>query len=354
MPSRVVVVGGFLGAGKTTAVLAAARLLRARGLRVACVTNDQASALIDSATLRDAGFDVGEVAGGCFCCRFSDLVTTIDHLLARDPEVILCEAVGSCTDIVATVVLPLRRFYGDVLDVRPLSVVVDAASAGEWIEATGDLQYVWHEQIREADLVLLNKSDCLDERQLESAERALQSVNEKSHVLRTIATSGEGIDRWLSELAVDREPQPLHDLDYDRYAAGEARLGWVDATFELRGEHELVTVARDVALRLARSLPPDVPPFHIKVRVAAGDARARAQLTRAASVPAVAGDPHQTGASTVVVNARVAMDAEALRQAIVASVSVAGVIATPTESSAFHPSYPVPQVRIAAPGEGQS
>ena len=57
--------------------------------------------------------------------------------LARHGERIFCEAVGSCTDIVATVVLPLRRFYGHIVDVRPLSVVVDAGRASA--TARGDI-----------------------------------------------------------------------------------------------------------------------------------------------------------------------------------------------------------------------
>ncbi|HEX8253044.1 MAG TPA: GTP-binding protein [Thermoanaerobaculia bacterium] len=353
MPSRLVVVGGFLGAGKTTTVLAAARLLHASGSRVACVTNDQASALVDSATLRDAGFEVSEVAGGCFCCRLSDLVATIDHLLARDPDVILCEAVGSCTDIVATVILPLRRFYDGLLDVRPLSVVVDAETAREWLADGGDLQYVWREQIAEAGIILLNKSDCVHATALEKTSRALQSMNAASSVLPTIAPQSQGIDLWLEALQVDREARPLGDLDYDRYAAGEARLGWVDASFALAGEHDLMNVAQGIVTRLQSALPPELPPFHLKVRVSSAGAYAGAQLTRAAGAPQLTGQPHRTTASTLVVNARVAMPAEELRDAILDSVAAAGVVATPAGSSAFHPSYPVPQLRIATADEGQ-
>ena len=68
------VVGGFLGAGKTTLLPRAAALLRDGGVRAAVITNDQGEGLVDTRAARAAGFEAGEVAGGCFCCRFSELV----------------------------------------------------------------------------------------------------------------------------------------------------------------------------------------------------------------------------------------------------------------------------------------
>jgi Ni2+-binding GTPase involved in maturation of urease and hydrogenase len=350
--ARVLVVAGFLGAGKTTALAAAAGRLRDRGQRVVCVTNDQASALIDSATLRDAGFAVEEISGGCFCCRFSDLVAAIDQLLARDPDVILCEAVGSCTDVVATVLLPLRRFYGALLDIRPLSVVVDAHDAMAWLDdaahraAAGDLQYVYREQLREADVLVLNQCDRVAFTELDAIAGRLQSESGATRVVRTIASRGDGIADWLDAVdSVDAAPRPLLELDYARYAAGEALLGWVDATFDIRRPHELTALVAAVASRLAIALPPDLPPFHLKLRASFGDAHARAQWTRTGDVPSLEGDVADVDASTLVVNARVAMDADVLRDLIVATVGQA-----PSAVSAFHPAYPVPQIRILDPG----
>jgi G3E family GTPase len=71
---RFVMIGGFLGAGKTTAMARLARHYLARGQRIGLVTNDQAHGLVDTTSLRAQGFPVAEVAGACFCCRFDDLV----------------------------------------------------------------------------------------------------------------------------------------------------------------------------------------------------------------------------------------------------------------------------------------
>src|SRR5262245_46943418 len=104
---RFIMLGGFLGAGKTTAMARLAKDYTDQGLRVGIVTNDQAQDLVDTHNLREQGFSVAEVAGACFCCKFDDLLTQVGSLEAdRRPDVILAEPVGSCTDLVATVVQP--------------------------------------------------------------------------------------------------------------------------------------------------------------------------------------------------------------------------------------------------------
>src|ERR1700730_12731402 len=123
-PLRFIMVGGFLGAGKTTTLGRLARYYMGRGQKVGLVTNDQAQDLVDTHTLREQGFAVEEVAGACFCCKFDDLLAKVGQLEAdQRPQVILAEPVGSCTDLVATVVQPLKDLYGDRFQVGPYPVL---------------------------------------------------------------------------------------------------------------------------------------------------------------------------------------------------------------------------------------
>src|SRR3954469_12236182 len=122
-PLRFVMVGGFLGAGKTTTLARLAQHHQARGRRVGIVTNDQAADLVDTTSLRAQGFAVEEVAGACFCCRFDDLVERVARLETSErPDVLLAEPVGSCTDLVATVIQPLKDLYGRRFAVAPYPV----------------------------------------------------------------------------------------------------------------------------------------------------------------------------------------------------------------------------------------
>src|SRR5690349_2846487 len=112
--ARYIMIGGFLGAGKTTAVGKLAAQLTKQGFRVGLITNDQGRNLVDTTMLRARGFATEEIPGGCFCCRFNSLVDAAERLTASSsPEVFIAEPVGSCTDLAATVTYPLRRMYQD-------------------------------------------------------------------------------------------------------------------------------------------------------------------------------------------------------------------------------------------------
>jgi G3E family GTPase len=82
--TQLVLVGGFLGAGKTTLMGQAAKLLHAQGKKVGLIANDQAANLVDSSLLRLTGSAVEEVAGGCFCCKFTDLMEVTKRLMQEN------------------------------------------------------------------------------------------------------------------------------------------------------------------------------------------------------------------------------------------------------------------------------
>src|SRR5947209_19976532 len=129
--SLYLMIGGFLGAGKTTAILKLARHLSSEGRRVGLITNDQSVGLVDSVVLANGDeFPVEEITGGCFCCRFNSLLEASERLSETTrPDVFIAEPVGSCTDLVAAVSFPLRKIYGDAYRVAPLSVLVDPIRA---------------------------------------------------------------------------------------------------------------------------------------------------------------------------------------------------------------------------------
>src|SRR3954462_6481751 len=163
---RFIMVGGFLGAGKTTAIGRLARHYQDRGLRVGIVTNDQAADLVDTNSLKAQGLSVEEVAGACFCCRFDDLVHKVGCLsTAGRPAVILAEPVGSCTDLVATVVQPLKDLYGDRFEVAPYAVLFKPSHGLKILQGgagsgfSPKAAYIFLKQLEEADAVVINRID---------------------------------------------------------------------------------------------------------------------------------------------------------------------------------------------------
>ncbi len=156
----IVIVGGFLGSGKTSLILSAARVLEKRGLRCAVILNDQGVELVDTRLAEIEGALTREVTGGCFCCRLSDLISTFEELRKRSIDVIFAEPVGSCTDISATVFGPLREAF-DHYRVAPFTVLVDPSRATELRgeDADSPLAFLFRKQLDEADLVCMTKAD---------------------------------------------------------------------------------------------------------------------------------------------------------------------------------------------------
>src|SRR3954453_13419265 len=110
MSIRFIMLGGFLGAGKTTTIARLARHYQSQGQKIGIVTNDQATDLVDTNSLRAPGFAVGEVPGAVSCCNFNNLTRTVERLeKSARPDIVLAEPVGSCPDLVATVARPLQQ-----------------------------------------------------------------------------------------------------------------------------------------------------------------------------------------------------------------------------------------------------
>lgn len=244
MASQYIMIGGFLGAGKTTLIQRFARYLDDRGTRVGLITNDQGAGLVDSAIGRANHFPVEEISGGCFCCRFNSLIDAATSLTtASRPDVFLAEPVGSCTDLVATVSLPLQKIYGDDYTVAPLSVLVDPIRAGQILglvegrKFSENVLYIYRKQLEEAEFIVVNKLDLLDEAKRSDLVAALRREFPEATVFEVSAREGTGCEAWFEAvLTAEMNTGRFLDIDYDRYGEGEALLGWLNATVEIKCE----------------------------------------------------------------------------------------------------------------------
>ena len=240
-------IGGFLGAGKTTAIGLLAKHLTGKNRKVGLITNDQAGGLVDTKLLRSQGFATEEIAGGCFCCRFNSLVQAAGNLSeSTRPDVFIAEPVGSCTDLVATVTYPLRRLYGDDFTISPLSVLIDPTRARRifGLESgrtfSSKVAYIFEKQLEEANIIVISKRELLSESQEAELKTLLVSRFPRAQVLAISSRDGSGLDEWFA--AMESQEQIQHaamEVDYDVYADGEALLGWLNATIVLRSDDEI-------------------------------------------------------------------------------------------------------------------
>jgi Ni2+-binding GTPase involved in maturation of urease and hydrogenase len=325
---QLIFVGGFLGAGKTTLLWEAARRLTGRGLRVGLITNDQAPDLVDTAFLAGRGLAVREVAGSCFCCNFPGLLSAANGL-ADDiqADVLLAEPVGSCTDLSATLLQPLKDRYRQDFVLAPLSVLADPERLRDVLAGRTSLHpsaaYIVRKQVEEADLVVLNKADTLTPAAAEDLERLVAATVPGSRVLRLSALSGQGVEAWL-DAVLSHGPAGgrIADVNYDTYAEGEAVLGWLNASLRLTPAgpdavdwRQLCTTILERLRMLFDKKNADVG--HVKLFLAAGTDSLIGNLARSGGPVSVRGQI--AGAPTeaqLILNARVAMTPEALEATV--------------------------------------
>jgi hypothetical protein len=304
------VVGGFLGAGKTTLILAAARLLRQRGIRPAIILNDQGDDLVDTHLAGAQGLDCDQVTGGCFCCRFPDLVEAADRLLAYQPDIIFAEAVGSCTDIVATTLRPLLREHRQRFHIAPLTVVLHPEATFDH----PDLDFLHRNQIGEADLLFAR---------------------------------GESVSAWVDKLLGGEIPAGAHslDIDYARYAQAEAALAWLNVRVTA---HATTPISAPMLIGpLLDRLEPRIRIVHLKLFTQSDAGYLKAALTGNGREPAVEGalDASPSGQHDILLNVRALADPDSLRAIVEGEFSKLPARLDWKHVECFRPAPPVPFFR---------
>jgi G3E family GTPase len=359
-------VGGFLGAGKTTALLRLAEHLTSGGRRVGLITNDQSSGLVDTALVGSYGYPVEEITGGCFCCRFNSLTTAAERLTeTAKPDVFLAEPVGSCTDLRATVQYPLRRLYGDNYRIAPLSVLVDPIRALRVLGLepgnafSSKVRYVYGKQLEEAEVIVINKLDLLDTGRQRQLEDALRSAYPNAEVLPISARTGAGLERWFARvIGAESDTRPAPGVDYDTYAEGEALLGWFNATFRFEsaspfdGNAFVFELARELGGRLALGQPEIA---HFKMTLTPDDGMgdiAVLNLVGSDREPELSHrlqDDVRSG--ELIVNLRAEGDPELLRSTMIETLAAVtsrhGVRGEPVHMEHFRPARPTPTHHMA-------
>lgn len=325
--TRFCLIGGFLGAGKTTLIGQLARKYQAQGKNVAIVTNDQADDLVDTMNLRSQGFDVGEVSGACFCCSFDNLVDTAQQLIgSATPDVILAEPVGSCTDLVATVVLPMQQLLGEQFELAPFGVLLKPSHGRRILGQThsgnsgfsAQAEYIFRKQLEEADYLMLGRQDQLNDSDRERLTSLLNAAAPDVPVIAVSPATGFGVDAVLEQLDSPEEAaRRLLEIDYDIYAVGEAELGWVNLSARMTmqdGSVELDTVSQSLVQSIATACMEHGEIAHLKASLSSGDTRSVANVVSNDSPVdlGLASEREVSEPIDVIVNARVAMDPDVL------------------------------------------
>jgi Ni2+-binding GTPase involved in maturation of urease and hydrogenase len=350
-------VSGFLASGKTSAIARAAQMLLADGLRVGVITNDQGKHLVDTLFLQTQDVPTVEVTGRCFCCGYDDLNERLDELVARvRPDVIFAESVGSCTDVIATVMRPLLdlRHLSSSLSVFTDSRLLERHLMKQEVPFSEDVMYVFEQQIAEAELLILNKIDLIaDPDALEARARAAYPGK---RIKRQSVKDEASLRAWVDLLQHAPSGSPLNalpDIDYARYARGEARLAWLNAEYALDGAGAEATARALVDGLFAAIRAAALPVGHVKAALYAGGQSTKLSYDESAGQDWQGALDVPAGEQvTLVINARVETESDHLTALLDAARATAAV-ASPQVSinlqhlEAFHPAEPRPTHRYA-------
>ncbi|MGJ7514898.1 CobW family GTP-binding protein [Pseudomonas baetica] len=166
----VTVVSGFLGAGKTTLLNRMVR--RAEGSRLAVIVNDFGELNIDAAIVSEVTDAVYSLQNGCICCTVQEdllaQLTTMAQLQPRLERIVIeCSGVSDPQRIVQTLAYPQLRSQ------MQLDMVITVVDATRHLQLEGEYARLARAQVAAADLLLLNKTDLVDEPQLQALRNAL-------------------------------------------------------------------------------------------------------------------------------------------------------------------------------------
>lgn len=323
--TKLILVGGFLGAGKTTLLWEAANRIMNKGKRVGLITNDQAPELVDTALLSRNEIKVAEVSGSCFCCNFNGLIKAMQ--LVRDEanaDVLIAEPVGSCTDISATIIQPLKENLVKELIMSPFTVLADPNQLSDILNGgTAGMHpsaaYIYRKQLEESDIILISKADLLSKTELNLLQEKVKLHFPDTDVMVVSTLFDEGVEDWLEQVNNRTDAgKRLAKVDYDIYAEGEAVLGWLNSTIELAGEQtNWDEFGRYLLSELSRQFDSiSAPVGHVKMILETGTDFMVGNLTGKSHTLIFRGSAGQSDQARLTLNARVEMSPEALEQIV--------------------------------------
>lgn len=345
---------GFLGSGKTTAIRNASAFLTSRGKRVGVIVNDQGIRLVDGDFLKALNIPSRQVTNGCFCCNYNDLDANIQSLIeTNNPDIIFAESVGSCTDIVATVLKPLLKFRPDTevtistfTDIRLLKMIV----SGNQTTFDETVTYIYHKQLEEAGILVINKIDLISNSELIRVKQLVEEKYKNKILLYQNSQNEDSIAQWLNTLNQDTTAKSLDSLiiDYDIYAEGEAKLAWFDQDLEiLSGDNNAIGHAEILVNTIFKKIREQRYSIgHLKFFI-----NDKIKVSFTSNSPSVVQLKTSPAASVpVFINIRVQTDPETIARlvedAIAETETVSGCKIIVSAVSAFRPGYPKPTYRM--------
>ena len=246
MNTKYMIVSGFLGSGKTTTMIAMARNINKRLQDAgqeghsAIIANDLgAKNLVDADYTRTADVAINEITGDCICYVTEDLVSHIDRLANDGANIVISDIPGCGVGALNHVYVTLTDEYPGKYDLLPLVCLVDPIRLRMILPEKADIhlpeemRFVLNAQLAEADVIVLNKCDLIDEAEREADLAFIRAAYPDTPVMAMSARTGEGVDEVVDYVLAHQAPAEWRDLgtDSDEFDSAEAQMCWYNRRF---------------------------------------------------------------------------------------------------------------------------
>ncbi len=239
------------------------------------------------------------------------------------PDVVIAEPVGSCTDLVATVIRPLQQIYSRPFEIAPYGVLLKPSHGLRILKGGGrggfspQAEYIFKKQIEEADFVAINRIDELSPEAFDELQQLFANQFPDTECLGMSAVSGAGFSDFVERIDSGlRAGRRTMDVDYEIYAQGEAELGWLNAQVVLKSAHafDLDSTLMNMVLRLQQKLVEvEAEIAHLKMIGMSEGLYSVVNIVSSDSNPRLsAASKSSTKDCELVINARVAIDPDIL------------------------------------------